>query len=41
MDSRFKYRRKIIYRQYKKSVGEILKSLCEYSRIRSSDKNIQ
>lgn len=28
-----KYRRKIIYNQYKKSVGEILRSLCKYKGV--------
>ena len=28
-----KYRRKIIYSQYRKSVGEILRRLCEYKGV--------
>lgn len=28
-----KYRRKIIYSQYRKSVGEILRILCEYKGV--------
>ncbi|MEC1744950.1 IS200/IS605 family transposase, partial [Schinkia azotoformans] len=28
-----KYRRKIIYNQYRKSVGEILRTLCKYKGV--------